>query len=144
MARDPATSIEEPPRKCRMLTPLSKPSRLTSMKRSAGPWNQVAIIRPSGCQTMRKRSQSPASRQTAQFCTTSRMRSRSISAASIRPCLLLADVPSILLAGILDVRILVELDDVEQAVYLCDAPDINGLHDVARFGIDHDRAGRAH
>src|SRR5437660_12718498 len=51
---------------------------------------------------------------------------------------------SILLAGILDVRVLVELDVVEQAVHLCDAPDINGLHDVARFGIDRDRAARAH
>ena len=68
-----------------MLTPLSQPSRLTSMKRSAGPWNQVAIIVPSECQTLRKRSQSPASRHTTQFSTTSRMRSRSIIAESICP-----------------------------------------------------------
>ena len=47
-----------------MLTPRSKPSRLTRMKSSAVPWNQVAIMRPSSCQTVRKRSQSPASRQT--------------------------------------------------------------------------------
>ncbi len=66
-----------------MLTPLSQPSRLTSMKRSAEPWNQVAIIRPSECQTPRKRSQSPASRHTAQFWTTSRISSRSTSAAGI-------------------------------------------------------------
>src|SRR5205809_5104832 len=83
IARSPATSIDEPPRKCRMLTPLFQPSRLTSMKRSAGPWNQVAIIVPSECQTLRKRSQSPASRHTTQFSTTSRMRSRSIIAESI-------------------------------------------------------------
>ena len=57
------TSIEVPPRKWRIRTPRSKPSRLTRMNSSAGPWNQVAIIVPSSCQTVRKRSQSPASRQ---------------------------------------------------------------------------------
>ena len=60
-----------------MLTPRSNPSRLTRMKSSAGPWNQVAIMRPSSCQTVRKRSQSPASRQTAQFSTSSRIDWRS-------------------------------------------------------------------
>src|ERR1700757_4934537 len=39
-------------------------------------------MRPSGCQTVRKRSQSPASRQIAQFCSNSRIwRSSSISAS---------------------------------------------------------------
>ena len=67
--------------------PRSKPSWLTRMKSSAGPWNQVAIIRPSGCQTVRKRSQSPASRHTAQFSTRSRMASRSAVGSLIGPCL---------------------------------------------------------
>src|SRR6185312_6999019 len=74
-ARRPASSIELPPRKCRMLTPFSQPSRLTSMKRSAEPWNQVAIIQPSSCHAVRKASQSPRSRHIAQFSMTSRMRS---------------------------------------------------------------------
>ena len=73
IARHPASSIEFPPRKCKMLTPRSKPSRLTRMKSSAGPWNQVAIMYPSLCQTVRNRSQSAASRQTTQFSTTSRI-----------------------------------------------------------------------
>ena len=60
-----------------MLTPLSKPARLTAMNSSAEPWNQVAIMRPSACQTVRKRSQSPASRHTAQFSTNSRIACRS-------------------------------------------------------------------
>ena len=60
-----------------MLTPLSKPSRLTSMNSSAVPWNQVAIMRPSSCHTVRKRSQSPASRHTTQFSTNARIASRS-------------------------------------------------------------------
>jgi hypothetical protein len=34
---------------------------------------QVAIIRPSSCQTVRRRAQSPASRQTAQDSTSSRI-----------------------------------------------------------------------
>src|SRR5262249_17742464 len=76
-ARAPATSTEQPPRKWRMRTPLANPSRLTRMKSSAGPWNQVAIIRPSSCQTVRKRSQSPASRQTTQFSTRRRISSSS-------------------------------------------------------------------
>jgi hypothetical protein len=37
IARSPATSTEQPPRKCQMLTPRSKPSRLTAMKSAAGP-----------------------------------------------------------------------------------------------------------
>src|SRR5213079_3340725 len=48
-----------------------------------------------------------------------------------------------LLPWILDVRKLVELDVVENAVDLFDAPDVNRLHDVARLGIDHDRAAWA-
>ena len=52
-----------------MLTPRSKPALLTSMNFAAGPWNQVALIQPSSCHTVRKRSQSPASRQIAQFWT---------------------------------------------------------------------------
>ncbi len=49
-----------------MRTPRSNPSRLTRMNSSNPPWNHVAIIRPSSCQTVRNWSQSPASRQTAQ------------------------------------------------------------------------------
>ena len=66
-----------------MLTPFSKPARLTAMNSSAVPWNQVAIMRPSSCHTPRKRSQSPASRHTTQFSTTSRIASRSC----IWPCI---------------------------------------------------------
>ena len=60
-----------------MRTPRSKPSRLMRMKSSHGPWNQVAIILPSSCQTVRNRSQSPASRQTTQFSTRLRIRASS-------------------------------------------------------------------
>src|SRR5438477_7712118 len=56
-----------------MLTPRSNPSRLTSMNCVAEPWNQVAVIQPSACHTVAKRSQSPASRQTTQFSTHSRI-----------------------------------------------------------------------
>src|SRR6266850_7622696 len=66
-----------------MLTPLLKPSLLTSMNFSAGPWNQVAFIHPSGCQTVLKRSQSPASRHKTQFSTVSRIASFSAINASI-------------------------------------------------------------
>src|SRR6266850_34311 len=66
-----------------MLTPLLKPSRLTSMNFSAGPWNQVAFIQPSGCQTVLKRSQSPASRHKTQFSTVSRIANFSAINASI-------------------------------------------------------------
>ena len=59
-----------------MLTPFSKPALLTLMNSAAGPWNQVAVIQPS-CHTLRKRSQSPASRHSAQFCTTSMISSLS-------------------------------------------------------------------
>src|SRR6185503_12552803 len=76
--RTPATSTDVPPRKWRMRTPRSKPSRLTRMKSSQLPWNQVAIILPSSCQTVRNRSQSPASRQTTQFSTRRRISSRSV------------------------------------------------------------------
>src|SRR5665213_3173937 len=61
-----------------MLTPRAQPSCVTRMKSAAEPWNQVAIITPSSCQTVRKRSQSPASRQTAQFSINSRRASRSM------------------------------------------------------------------
>src|SRR6185295_155170 len=66
-----------------MLTPLLKPSRLTSMNFSAGPWNQVAFIQPSGCQTVLKRSQSPESRQITQFSTVSRISSFSATSGSM-------------------------------------------------------------
>ena len=67
-----------------MLTPLAKPARLTAMNSSAGPWNQVAIMRPSACQTVRNRCQSPASRHTTQFSTTSRIANRSSTCGVIR------------------------------------------------------------
>src|SRR4029079_9551861 len=76
-ALSPSMSTEMPPRKWRMRTPRSKPSRLTRMKSSQLPWNQVAIILPSSCQPVRKRSQSPASRQTTQFSTRLRIRASS-------------------------------------------------------------------
>src|SRR5438309_5238245 len=47
------------------------------MNSSAVPWNQVAIIRPSSCQTLRKRSHIRPSRQMAQFSMRSRMIRRS-------------------------------------------------------------------
>ena len=54
---------------------------LAAMKSGAGPWNQVAVIQPSvGCQTVANRSQSPASRHSAQFSTSSRMANLSASA----------------------------------------------------------------
>src|SRR5580704_4133831 len=83
MARSPATSIEEPPRKCRMRTPRFQPSSLPLMNSSNVPWNQVAIMRPSACQTVRKRSHSRASRHTAQFSTSWRMVTLSAAAAVI-------------------------------------------------------------
>ena len=48
----------------------------------AGPWNQVAVIQPSACHTVAKRSQSPASRQTTQFSTVSRIASLSAASSS--------------------------------------------------------------
>ena len=66
-----------------MLTPFSKPARLMAMNSSAVPCVQVAIMRPSSCHTVRKRSQSPASRHTTQFSTNCRMASRSSVSASI-------------------------------------------------------------
>src|SRR5580765_8296435 len=77
-ARAYDTSTDIPPRKWRIRAPRSNPSRLAWMKSSQLPWNQVAIIRPSSCQTVRNRSQSPASRQTTQFST-----SRRIAASSV-------------------------------------------------------------
>src|SRR5271154_2263619 len=61
-----------------MLTPLFQPSTLTFIKSEAEPWNQVAIIQPSSAQTVRKRSQSPESRQTTQFSRTSLIASFSV------------------------------------------------------------------
>ena len=66
-----------------MLTPFAQPSLVTRMNSSAGPWNHVAIITPSSCQTVRKRSQSPASRQTAQLSTSSRIARRSETVSSM-------------------------------------------------------------
>ena len=60
-----------------MLTPRSQPALFMAMNSSPVPWVQVAIIMPSGCQTVRKRSQSPASRQSTQFSIRSRRASRS-------------------------------------------------------------------
>ena len=68
-----------------MRTPRAQPCLLASMKPSAVPWNQVAIIRPSSCQTVRSRSHSPASRQTAQDSTSSRIARRE-SASSLTHC----------------------------------------------------------
>ncbi len=68
-----------------MLTPRSKPCLLTRMKSRAGPWNQVAVIQPSSCHTVAKRSQSPASRHSTQFSITSRMACRSAASASLIP-----------------------------------------------------------
>jgi hypothetical protein len=73
MARVPFTSTLVPPRKWRITTPRSNAARLTSMNLSAGPWNQVAVIQAPSCQQVRKRSQSPASRHTAQLFTVSTM-----------------------------------------------------------------------
>src|SRR5688572_10827321 len=78
-ARLPFKSTLEPPRKCRMLTPFSKPALLTLMNSGAGPWNHVAVIQPSSCHTVRKRSQSPASRHSAQLWTTSTISCLSIN-----------------------------------------------------------------
>src|SRR5271166_3275742 len=54
-----------------MLTPLVQASLLMAINSSAVPCVQVAIMRPPGCQTVRNRSQSPASRHTTQFCSNS-------------------------------------------------------------------------
>src|SRR5687768_1941048 len=79
IARAPATSDVWPPRKWRMLTPQLNPSRLTSMNCCAVPWNHVAHISASGCHTVANRSQSPESRHSAQFSTTSLIASFSLS-----------------------------------------------------------------
>src|SRR6185295_12858255 len=47
------------------------------MNSSTVPWNQVAIIRPSGCHRARKRSHISPSRRTTQFSTASRTTKRS-------------------------------------------------------------------
>ena len=60
-----------------MRTPRSKPERLMSANSAAVPWNQVAIIRPSGCHNVKNRSQSPESRQITQSSISLRICSRS-------------------------------------------------------------------
>src|SRR5437773_1564428 len=82
IARGNAMSQVKPPSKWRMLTPLLKPSRLISINFSAGPWNHVADIQPSECHTVRNRSQSPASRQSAQLSINSRIASFSPNSSS--------------------------------------------------------------
>src|SRR5205814_378755 len=129
-----ASWIVEPPRKCGMLTPRFQPSRLTSMKSDAAPWNHVAVMRPSSCHTVRKRSQSPASRHTAQFSMTSRI-------ASLSP--VMSTVCSPLFTRVPDVAEFVELDVDERTTGLFHTSNVDGLHDVARLGIDHDRAAWA-
>src|SRR5579862_7501272 len=83
MARLPAMSMALPPRKCRMRTPRFQPSSLPLMNSSNVPWNHVAHMRPSACQTVRKRSHKRASRHTAQFSTSSRMTRLSSSITAI-------------------------------------------------------------
>src|SRR5437868_15045177 len=77
IARSPTTSQVKPDSAWRMLTPDSKPLRLTAMNSRAGPWYQVAVIHPSGCHTVANRSQSPESRHRTQFSTVSRIASLS-------------------------------------------------------------------
>ena len=70
-----------------MRTPRAQPCLLASMKPSALPWNHVAIIRPSSCHTVRRRCQSPASRQTAQDSTSSRISRRDSASPVMRASL---------------------------------------------------------
>ena len=49
----------------------------------------MAVIQPSACHTVAKRSQSPASRQTTQFSTVSRIASLSAVSSSVIPTTLL-------------------------------------------------------
>src|SRR5690349_179397 len=51
--------------------------------------------------------------------------------------------PARLLAGILDVLELVELDVPELVSALLDPPHVDGLHDVAGVGVDPDGTARA-
>src|SRR5690242_10934317 len=51
------------------------------MNTSTPPWNQVAFITPSSCQTVRKRAQSRASRHSAQFSISSRISRRSAASS---------------------------------------------------------------
>src|ERR1022692_393247 len=76
-ARLPFTSIELPPRKCRMRTPLANPCSLILMKWSALPCVQVPIMMPSSCHSARNLSHIIASRHTTQFSTISRIVRRS-------------------------------------------------------------------
>jgi hypothetical protein len=84
IARSPSISTVPPPRKWRMLTPRSKPSRETRAKSAPDPWNQVAIMKPSSCQTVANRSQSPASRQST-HCSTMRRISSSSGVGPVTP-----------------------------------------------------------
>ena len=56
-----------------MFTPCSNPDRLTAMNSAYGPWNQVAVIHPSSCQTRANSSHRPESRSTTQSSTTFRI-----------------------------------------------------------------------
>ena len=74
IALSPWSSDACPVSVCKMITPRSNAFLLASMKSAAGLWNQVALIQPFvGCHTAANRSQSPASRQTAQRSTSSRI-----------------------------------------------------------------------
>ena len=83
-----------------MFTPRSKPSRLTRMKSVAGPWNHVAIMKPSSCQTVANRSQSPASRHTTQFSTSSRISARSSLMRAPHACTSCTNIGTWLVGGI--------------------------------------------
>ena len=62
-----------------MFTPASNPAWLTRTNSAAGPWNQVAVIQPSSCQTDANVAQSPESRAIAQVSMTRRIRNSSAS-----------------------------------------------------------------
>ena len=56
-----------------MFTPWENPDRLTAMNSAYGPWNQVAVIHPSSCQTRANSSHRPESRRITQSSTTFRI-----------------------------------------------------------------------
>ena len=78
-----------------MFTPASKPSRLARMKSAAGPWNQVAVIQPSSCQTDANPAQSPASLVRAHFSTSWRIRNSSASCSVSMPGPSVCPAPSL-------------------------------------------------
>src|SRR5438477_6913555 len=61
------------------------------------------------------------------------------------PAMLVTATPSSLrlFARVLDVVELVELDVPQLVVLLLNPAHVDRLHDIARFGIDHDRTARA-